>query len=665
MKINALIYPLLVLNTAYAENSYELETLVVTGTRTQRKISDAPVKTEVITSSAIDDNHYSNTAEVIERIPGIALKKGEGRDDLTTVIQGLGSNRVLVLVDNVPMLQNSTSGFDLSQISTEEIEQIEVIKGGASALYGSQAIGGVINVLTKKPKSGFKYNIDLKASKLLNNSSVDNSNIGANVKALLLNKSGKNSYKLSIGHRERGAVDLDEDTFTQDANGYKKQNLNLYFSRDIERGKIYGEYRIFKEWTDSESAQKPHGSSVYQRRLNQSEFFTQRFILGSDKKLGSDSRLKTNISYEIADDKNKLNDNPATSFQDEYKEADQRELRTEVQWDKLIYTNHFITLGALYNKKMLNQESTLKYGSTTKIDKEVDEKLSEVYELFLQDDIINERAEFTPGIRFLHSQGFGEHLTPKFNMRYSPNEMFGSKVNIRSSIAAGYRTPSLKERFYLLDHSSFGYKIIGNKDLESERSTSYQVGIEFLRKSGSSFYANLFLNDIRNLISTEKTTVPGGHGTISLNTYQNISEAQTRGLELSHKYVISSKMTIEQDYTYTEAINKKLDKFIKNRPLSLYQLRFAHKLTDRTSYHLNLKYSGSEYTDDSNQIESSEYAVTDLKVNYNSSTRTKLYMGINNLFDKKREGAVDTSNVNSDMRPVFGRSVYVGFSMNN
>lgn len=116
------------------------------------------------------------------------------------MIQGLSREHILILVDGSPLLQNSVAGFDLDQISTNGIKQIEVIKGGASALYGGQAMGGVINIITNRPAELFKYELDLN---LEEHSGDIKKNKGYNTaKGFFQGRKDSTAYKLQLSHNQ-------------------------------------------------------------------------------------------------------------------------------------------------------------------------------------------------------------------------------------------------------------------------------------------------------------------------------------------------------------------------------------------------------------------------------------------------------------------------------
>jgi outer membrane receptor for ferrienterochelin and colicins len=133
------------------EDAGQLQEVVVTGSRNEQKLSDAPVATEVITREQIERSGAQDLGELLEEHPGIRIVR-QPQTGATIQMQGLDSKYVLVLIDNQRTVGRIASTNDLSRIAAEDIERIEIVKGPSSALYGSDAIGGVVHIITKKSR---------------------------------------------------------------------------------------------------------------------------------------------------------------------------------------------------------------------------------------------------------------------------------------------------------------------------------------------------------------------------------------------------------------------------------------------------------------------------------------------------------------------------------
>ncbi|MCZ2721283.1 TonB-dependent receptor plug domain-containing protein [Marinomonas sp. 15G1-11] len=152
---------------AYAEETHsamKLDELVVTGTRSQKTLSDTPVRTEVITKEQLQTHNAKTVAEALRGIPNILLKPIHGKSGFEVWMQGLSSDRVKILIDGLPVSATTGSSVDVTQLSTVGVERIEIVKGATSALYGSSAMGGVVNVITEKVSGNrTRYALSLEA----------------------------------------------------------------------------------------------------------------------------------------------------------------------------------------------------------------------------------------------------------------------------------------------------------------------------------------------------------------------------------------------------------------------------------------------------------------------------------------------------------------------
>ena len=143
------------LSEAYAQEAATLAPVVVTGTRTERALDDVPVRVEVVSREEITRTHARTLKEALENVPGLQLREVHGKSGFELSLQGLTSDQVLVLIDGLPISASTGSTVDLSQYLVSDVARIEVVKGASSAQYGSSAMGGVVNVITRPIEQGF------------------------------------------------------------------------------------------------------------------------------------------------------------------------------------------------------------------------------------------------------------------------------------------------------------------------------------------------------------------------------------------------------------------------------------------------------------------------------------------------------------------------------
>jgi outer membrane receptor for ferrienterochelin and colicins len=643
----------------------ESEDIVITATKSVRKVSDAPVKTEVVTAKQIEQSHYRDLEEVLESLPGVSFRASTGREGSSAVLQGLSEDHVLVLIDGIAPLEKSSAGFDLRQISADEIERVEVVKGGASALYGSQAIGGVINVITKKSEKKTKVNVSVQSGYQTDNDIDGNEEIPENIRASIsgqvdlgrLNK--KLGYKFSGSRREQKPFDLDKNTITQDGSTFTKYNAAAAFDVQGQSSKTSAKFSFYSEESKSVGAiETPIGGFL--PREGASDYQSYSYTLIHDRDLTELSSLKATAHYSETDDELVLADDPSTAYPELLKTSKQDQVKTQLEWSTL-YNNHYeILVGASFSRNTLDQTSVSQTGSTIVSKPEIDGEDRSSTDIFTQHSLVYDQFEATLGVRGQRDSDFGEHFSPKISVRYSPQLSSLFDTNIRASVGTGYRVPSLKERYYVLDHRSFAdYIVQGNTDLQPEKSLSYQLGAEVFSGKKWNVHVNGFLNKVDDMIDFRETQ---GNGVDRIFLYQNYKEVQSAGVELSSSIRLLNKLTFSQDWTYSEILNKENDFLVPLRPKSVYRSNLSYDWSDRFQTIATWQFKSDQFTDEDNTNVAKGYGTIDFKLNYQVQKQTQLFFGIDNVSDIRRDAARDGES-SLEQKPIYGRYIYVGINL--
>ena len=640
---------------------YDTEDIVVLGTLKEEQLKDTAVKTEVIGSEFIKKNNLKSMTEVIERLPGVILEENTGRSGSSAVMQGLGQDQVLVMIDGVPQMQTTSSGFDLTQLNTDEIEKIEVIKGGSSALYGSHAIGGVINILTNK-ENAKKFKISLDS--LLGDSGDQekpNSFIAAAVSTPVTSKS---SLKVNFSRNDKSSTDLDDSSLNRDGSDSETINGRAIFRYVFDRDShAFLQYRYNQQKTlNIDSVRTVSGQ--FSQRNNFGEISGDTYVAGGKVTFGSNS-FRLNTQYEDTSEVLDLLNDPSDANKFTIVEAQQAGLRSELVYEKMIGDLGTLSLGAVLQNETLKQVS--RDGVSTGLVTEtvsIDDKQRNTVDLYAQSELfLGDNIEIAPGVRFQKDSRFSNNISPKINTKVSLQETLGFSPHFRFSVGTGYRTPSLKENYYILDHRSIGnYIVTGNENLVPEESVSYQAGLELNRGKSLSLYSNLFLNKLENMIDRQESTPQGGTRQFEM---VNFDRVETRGVELSAKLKALDRLGLGVDYSYTESINERTGLQLPNRPKSVFNLNASFDFSDNLNMVTNYRFLGDQFVDIGNSLVSSNYTTFDIKMNYKFSRKVKLYWGMNNVFNVTRDGLPDGVTQDEeirDARPVIGRYTYIGVS---
>ena len=639
---------------ALAEQLFELNEIVVTGTRTNKTLLETPVRTELINRAEIEKTHARDLKQALEDVPGLLLK-GNPKSGFEAWLQGLDSDRVLIVIDGEPITPSTGSSVDLSQLATADIRRIEIVKGATSALYGSSAMGGVINVITRKPELPLDYSLTVDGGSYGKSHTGTKNEVAArSLSGNLMLKRERWSLGITASQRHSEGFDLDNSTYVSEGAEGDKSNLDLRlaYTPNEQTGYFFAPRYYRENISNRMSSFAPGVGEIKKIKREDAERFHN--TVGAEKNWADGQRLR---AWLVADNWYDVTqqDVLATSHVDQQRTAEIDLYRTELQWDKPWGDTHLFTAGLLAGHSVLQQDK-VEQGAWVK---EVDSADKSNIEAYLQDDIfLNEHWELVPGLRIQRDSDFGYEAAPKINALLSPDWFSDVTTNIRLGYGKGYRIPNLKERFFVFDHSALGYKVLGNRDLHAESSDSYQLGIEFAHAERFHFDISLFHNRIKNLIDTDFSHMEEG---IQIFTYQNISHALTQGLETSLKYQFHPRLKIKTSATWLDSEDRDSGKTLTNRPALQIKLGIDYELKTRGStISLRGVFQSEEFIDSGNTLESPGWTSWDLKFNHPLSENISIFAGLDNLTNEHRNPAKP----GLDFRPLEPRFTYLGLRLN-
>lgn len=649
------------------QTSSTLEDLVVTGTRTPKAASQGPVKTEMISSEEIKERHYRDASEALMDIPGLTLVDSTGKEGKSAIMQGMGGEHVLVLIDGAPLMQNASSGVDLSHLPASDIERIEVVKGGSSSLYGGQAMGGVINVITKGPTEHLHYELELGKDQSfttdLDPGYQDSPPVYSLAKAHLSGRLNKTGYQLSATQRKNKSLERDAKSLSRDTPDLDRLNLNLTLEHKLTpKNKLQLELGHSQEKSRSYSARLQPDSS-WSATTNDGEVARTRIKVGYLANLGQSATLNLYLLSERTNDLLSLDDDPRTIEPENLKTSIFGRDRAETQFDFSPADGQITTLGFVAEKNALDQSNAIRLGpGFVQRSAEVDAKSSSTLEAYAQNDWMFEHHEFIAGLRLTQDPSFGQHLDPKINYFIKPQWFDNLDSALRFSIGSGYRIPNLKERFYILDHRAFaGYIVYGNENLRPEESLSYQAGVELNSGRNFSISTNLFVNQVKGLIlSIEEPSVSSER----IFRFKNLNEALIYGLETSLSWQATSHLKWTPSLTYTKAVDPNTQLIVPNRPFYTAQMNLRFDVgSPGSNINASFRYFGDSYANLENTEMYAAYSIFDLRYNHSFSKNFEVYIGGKNIFDTKRAARADSADIIYDQRPGEGRMIVIGLSL--
>ncbi len=468
----------------------ELETVVVTATRTEHTLANVPEATTVITGEELKIQNATNALEALRWIPGLNISLGYGaHGEDSYKVDGAESSYTLVLVDG----NRGKGRYVLSEIPVSMIERIEVIKGANSLLYGSDAMSGVINMITKKTPEKFTGSI-------------------------------KGSYAAA-----------EEESNTQEATlGFtlgKLRQIYSYKRAASEDGDYQGDSFIGKFGIDlGEKVKLGFGVKVNQFEMDYISSDKYDLHMNMDWQIDEKASLKAKVFFQDYGDE--INSMGSTYTLDTlYNEE-------ELVYTRLFGGSHLLTVG--YQR----MDDDVDYKAPTR--RRMDNRYSN--NVFLQDEIsVTEKLIVVPAIRMDFHNIWDDQINPKLSVLWQATD----SLSLRTSWGTAFKAPTHSQLYIKFRHpGNPPFWVQGNPDLEPEESRTLRISAE--KRFGNTFLANvaIFRNDFENQII--RVPVENSRD----QSYGNVEEAMTQGVEMELKYYITDNLIGILGYTYLDTENK-------------------------------------------------------------------------------------------------------------
>ena len=621
----------------------DMDEMVVTATRSERSAAEIYADVEVIGSEDIANSSSNNVLDLLRGIPGMDNRGQTGPGGwFSTDIRGVDSSRgVLMMIDGVPLNSGLsdftyTSGIDLSII-----DQIEVVKGNFSSLYGSNAMGGVINVISKKRETdGFDI------TGRVNAGDFGYWEYGANT----IGRNGKFTYSINASHQ---TID----------NRYRRDQQLEY-----EGNGMMGNTTFTRVYTDIEDADAD-SSRVFARLDYDVDTATGFTLSGnyakSTENLGKSENLPTVRDLgEKEQDTYFLNLNGHTTILDDldlnlqlYTNYDERDTNKEQRiaggmmgasyemghqnfWGRnnglqlkantLVYTRHYLTSGIDANYKEGFWEETYESGEV--IDTTLDETMTN-YAVYLQDEIDFSPVTVTLGGRYDANSESEDAFSPKLGLFYKLSD----RIKFHGSAGKAFRAPTFQEMYqptWLMGM----YWFYSNPDLEPETVWSYDLGTTITVAPGIDFFLTGFYSKADDLIGTAATIIDGQ----TVRIYENLDEVETDGFETGFEGRLTSWLSFNLNYTYTHSIEKGTGR----RPdVPLHQANFSLGTNNDIGKYLclyttlNARYSGeTTYVDSMTGTtieELDDFTVMDLVLRLSILEKHSVKFAMYNILDEE------------------------------
>lgn len=509
--------------------SNPLNEVVITGSLTEKPLKEVPVLTRVISQKEIQALNPMSIETLLQyELPGLQIGFNSMSQLPEITYQGMGGEYILFLIDGERVSgEGADHNVDFTRFNVDDIERIEIIKGSQSTIYGSNALGGVINIITKNADRPFTGNINARYA-------------GSNGQKYTLSsgirKDRLSSYT-SLTWRTKDSYTIEDTegktTVTTSPDG---ETVN---TGDPQYTTVYG-YNIWDltqklGYTCNERLSTELKGSFYHNKRdirtgkNYQDFFIDYTLGGKMKYLPAENQQIT-LSY-LFDSYKKNKDYFKSGKTD-------TDYHNKTQTPRVDYTgtfgSHTISAGFEGNLEYLKHYFMKDTSSVS----------MQTYALYLQEDWkVTERLNVVAGVRADYHRKYHLHVTPKLSLMYTPWDC----LTFRAGYSQGFRSPSLKELYQEYDMGGLGWMMLyGNPNLKPETSNQYALSAEFT-KGGLNMSVSATHNRFKNRITLQSLN----DGT-SDSRYENAERARTTGIETIVRYRWAFGLTLTGSYAYTD-----------------------------------------------------------------------------------------------------------------
>lgn len=593
-------------------------TVVVTATKIETPAKEIASSVTVISAEDLKKMKKTTVVEVLQEVLGVTIiQNGGSGTGAACSIRGANSEHTLVLMDGVELNDpiSPCRSYDLSHLTLENIERIEILRGPQSTLYGSDAIGGVINIITKKGEGKPKITFSSSGGSY----ATITSDFGASGGAEKIN------YSLGISYFRNQGISAADASLpgNEEKDGYRNLSLSgrLGFkpSANLEVDFIA---RSLATKTDIDNFGGAYGDDP-----NNIQKYKSLFLKGEIRALLLDDRWEQKLAVAFVDSDRRNNNPEDVSHPFDSENGIFKGALIKLDWQNNLFLNPGNTLIFGVDYKQEQAESEYQYlviwGASSSI---FPLKKAYMAGLYFQDQIrIANRFFIAVGGRFDNHNRSGHALTFRLAPAYFIEK---TRTRIKATLGTGFKSPSL---YQLFAPGTF-WGPIGNNNLWPEKSIGWDVGFDQeLFRGRYIFGGTYFYNSYRDLIFFD-----------FLRGYTNIGRAESKGWEFYLEAKPSDGLALKGTFVKLEAKDKESGNYLLRRPRNKLTFNINYLFLKSWNLNLSLSYTGRRADINyslwpASQVVLNGYTLLDLTLSFNLSSHLELFCSYENLLNKKYE----------------------------
>ncbi len=574
---------------------YKMGTVVVTATKVEGDPSETGSSVTVITADELKKRGKKMLLELLQDVPGLSvMQNGPYGGAASIYLRGTKPGHTIVMLDGIEL--NDTMKTDrsvsLAHLLIDNIERIEIVRGAQSTLYGSDAMGGVINIITRK--GGGKATLSASFEAGSHNTFAEKAGVRGSV--------GKANYSISASRIDTDGVSKAADGSEDD--GYENTTLSLRSGyelfNDASLDAVFRYVDAKYDFDDGANQDDPNKRGWWEKLAGKMAF---------DHAVNSLWGHIITVAYTKTEREYKDEADAVDTTEDSHNWYDSETMKVEWQHNVCPVEWTQLTAGLEYEKEKGSGDGNQSWYVFN--EETMDNKAG-----YLQSHFnFFESLFVTPGMRVDDNERFGSQVTYKISVSWLVDK---TGTRFKANWGTGFKAPSLYQ-FY----SSYG-----DPDLKPDEGRTYDIGFEqhlFAKKL--TFGLTYFNNDFENMVEWDPDT----------SRYQNVDNAQMEGWEVESSFNPIEALTLGVNYTYTNTEDKDTGYELRRRPENQAAFSINWAFIEKANVNLSARYVGERWEDAHNTERLDAYTTVDLSAYYDLTDHFQLFGRIENLLDESYE----------------------------